>query len=371
MAKVDPKKKKATSRRNRSKRPDSTPKAKKTFKQRLSQRAQAAKKRQSDFLKRRPHRSFRLTRRRDYRRSLRLPGYWSLTAQVLGIMRKNWRLLFCLVITSATATFLLASIMTEEAYSQLKIIVDEASQEGELSGALPVLTVFFGVLTSQLTGTSSGGAGSSQQIFTVLVGLFTWLTVVWLLRSILAGQKPKMRDGLYSSGGPVIALSVLVLVLIIQLLPMAASIIVYEAANLSGLFDHTVMLMLFGGGVILLSTLSIYWATSTLIAMVIVALPGMYPLQAMKLSGDLVIGRRVRVLLRLVWSLFLILLFWAVVLIPVISIDGALKSAIPSISWLPLVPIVALLMTMSSIVFLASYIYVFYRKVVEDESAPA
>ena len=42
---------------------------------------QQLKTRRAHFLKRRPHRSFRLTRRRDYVRSLHIPGYWSLTTQ--------------------------------------------------------------------------------------------------------------------------------------------------------------------------------------------------------------------------------------------------------------------------------------------------
>jgi hypothetical protein len=157
----------------------------------------------------------------------------------------------------------------------------------------------------------------------------------------------------------------------LQLIPAAIALIAYGAADASGLLDQTAMLMLFGGGAILLATLSLYWATSTIIAMIVATLPGMYPMQAIKIAGDLVIGRRIRVLLRLLWSIVLLLLMWVVVLLPMILLDGALKSAIPGLDWLPLVPVTALLLMAWSVVFEAAYVYVLYRKVVDDDAAPA
>src|SRR4051812_19714305 len=41
------------------------------------------------LLLRRPHRSFRRTERRDYVRSLKLPGYWSFTLQVRKVLWQN------------------------------------------------------------------------------------------------------------------------------------------------------------------------------------------------------------------------------------------------------------------------------------------
>ncbi len=236
---------------------------------------------------------------------------------------------------------------------------------------MPTLALFWGVLVSQVASTGSGSAGSSQQILGILIGLFTWLSAVWLLRNILAGRRPRVRDGLYASGGPVIALLILACTLLIQFIPAMASFVIYSAADSSGLLDQTVMLMLFGGAAVLLSVLSLYWATATFFAMIIVTLPGMYPMQALKLAGDIVTGRRIRILLRLLWALLLVLVVWVVILIPTILLDGTLKSALPGLEWLPLVPLVALGLMTFSIIMTSSYVYIFYRKVVEDDSAPA
>lgn len=369
MARVESKKKVVSSKSAQAKGAKVT--RRKTIKQRLGQRFKLAKKRQDNFLKRRPHRSFRLTKRRDYNRSLNIPGYWSMTARVLGVLKANWRLFLGLGLSAGIFMFLFSNMISQDTYSSVKDAIGEAQDGGILAGAVPVIALFWGVFTGQFSGSSSGLVGSYEQIFGAVVGLFTWLTTIWLLRSIMAGNRPKMRDGLYSSGGPIVALAVLLMIILIQLVPAAIAIIFYGAADTSRLLDQTSMLMLFGGGAILLVTLSIYWTTSTLIAMVIVTLPGMYPLRALKLSGDLVVGRRIRILLRLLWPMLLLAIAWAAIVIPAILIDGALKSAIPGLDWLPIVPTVAMLMMVLSIIFMASYVYIFYRKVVEDDSSPA
>ena len=342
-------------------------KSKKTIKKRV----QSATERRKQFLARRPHRSFRMTRRRDYKRSLKMPGYWQLTMQVWNVMRKNWRTFACLIAIYAILSMLFTTILSQDTYQQVREVVDESNEDGLLGNVIPVMTIFVSVLSSQLTGGGAVNSGSQQQIIAILIGLYVWLTTVWLLRSILAGQKPKTRDGLYGAGGPVIALGVLILILLVQLVPLAIAIIIYGAADGSGLLDQTVALMLAAGSTSLIAVLSLYWVTSTIMALVIVTLPGMYPMKAIRLAGDLVVGRRLRILLRLAWMVLILALIWAIILIPIIVLEGALTQAIPVFANVPIVPIVVLLLASFSIVFAASYIYMFYRKVVEDDSAPA
>lgn len=341
-----------------------------SLRQRMARRAKWFSEIRRDFLSRRPHRSFRLTHRRDYKRSLILPGYWSLTKQVGAVVVQNKKIFIGLALIYSVLTLLLSNIMSQDTYLQISDVVDESREAGLIGATMSNLALFWGVLTSQVTGNATA-SGSSQQIFGVLLGLYAWLAAVWLLRGVLAGKKLRLRDGVYSSGGPVIALAVLLFILLLQLLPAAVAIILYGAADTSGILNQTAMLMLFGGATVLMAVLSIYWITSTLFAMVIITLPGMYPAQALKLAGDIVVGRRMRILLRLLWAVALLLIVWVVILLPIIVIDGAVKTAVPGLEWVPLVPVTALLLTSFSIVFMASYTYIFYRKVVEDDAAPA
>lgn len=299
-----------------------------------------------------------------------MPGYWSLTARAVKLLWQHKALFGRVVLLYVIIMVLAANLMAEETYVQMREAVTAVQEEGFLSGATATLLVFWGVLLGQ---TAGGGAGAdpAAQLITMLLGLSVWLTTIWLVRAIAAGHRPNMRDGLYSAGSPVAALMVLAVIALLQLLPAAIAVIVYSAADASGVLAWTPVLMLAGGAVALIVVLSLYWMTATGFAMVIATLPGVYPLQAMKLAGDIVIGRRVRMLLRMVWLATTLVVAWAMVLVPIILLDGAMKSWWPIIEAVPIVPVTALLLAASSIVFAAVYIYLFYRKVVDDDSAPA
>lgn len=331
----------------------------------LKQNTMSLSERRRNFLARRPHRSFKLTKRRDYRRQLKLPGYLSFINDVISLILKHKRTYLLLALVFSVAIILFSSMMSQETYQELKDTVDEARQDG-FPGILATMGLFSGVAMSYLT--DAVGSSSSQPASALFIGLFTWLSAVWLTRAIVAGKNPRVRDGIYSSGSPVVAMIVLLLVAIIQMIPAAIAILVYGALDASGMLDQTIILMSAGGAAILFVALSAYWLTPTLLAMIIVTLPGSYPLSSLKLSGDIVTGRRVRLLLRLFCAIVFLLLLWLVVLLPVIFIDSELKSIVPSLNWLPIVPFVGLFLSQMSIIWLATYTYLLYRKVVESDS---
>lgn len=322
------------------------------------------------FLARRPHRSFRLTRRRDYTRSLTLPGYWRFAGEVVALLWGSRKLFLWLVIVYVVLTAILVGVASEETYSETATVIEAVGSElgvGDLSALSRAGLVFL----TTVSGGLNVQAEPVQQVYAGLIGLLTWLTVVWLLRAILAGQQPRLRDGLYNAGAPIVATFIVSLVLVAQLLPLALVGLGFSAATASGLLDGGVEAMLFWMAAALLVALSLYWVTSTFIALIVVTLPGMYPFRALRTAGDLVVGRRVRVLLRLLWILFWTAVLWAVIMVPVIMFDSWLKSVVPVIGWLPLVPISMLLLGAVTLVVIAAYVYVLYRKVVEDDAAPA
>lgn len=322
------------------------------------------------FLERRPHRSFRRTRRRDYVRSLTLPGYWSFTAEVRTLLVKNKKIFVFVAIIYAVITSILVGITSQENYAILTDTLQETGNDvfsGNFSAVgqagLLLLTATSGGLTTALS--------EVQQVYAGLIALMTWLTTVWLLRAILAGHIVKVRDGLYNASAPLLSTAIVALVMVIQLLPLAFALIGYGAAVSTGLLDGGVEAMLFWLAAGLLGLLSLYWITSTAVALVVVTLPGMYPFKAIKTAGDLVVGRRIRILLRLVWLAFIVVITWAIVMIPIILFDTWLKSVVTTIDWLPIIPIALLIMSSVTIVWSASYIYLLYRKIVADDADPA
>lgn len=322
------------------------------------------------YLRRRPHRSFRLTRRRDYVRSLALPGYWKFTAYVGRVLRVHMKLFGLLTLIYAVLTVALVGVTSEETYSELTDVIRASGNQAVSSGwgAVEQASVVF---LSAISGGLSVEADASQQAYAGLIGLLTWLTTVWLLRAILAGQRPRLRDGLYNAGAPIVPTFLISLVLIVQLLPLALVGLGYGAATASGLLEGGVEAMLFWLASALLVALSLYWATSTLLALVVVTLPGMYPMQALRTAGDLVVGRRVRILLRLLWVGVLVLVLWALIMLPLIMADTWLKAAMPATAWMPIVPGVLLILSSATVIVVATYVYLLYRKVVEDDAAPA
>ena len=167
-----------------------------SLRQRMARRAKWFSEIRRDFLSRRPHRSFRLTHRRDYKRSLILPGYWSLTKQVGAVVVQNKKIFIGLALIYSVLTLLLSNIMSQDTYLQISDVVDESREAGLIGATMSNLALFWGVLTSQVTG-NAAASGSSQQIFGVLLGLYAWLAAVWLLRGVLAGKKLRLRDGVY------------------------------------------------------------------------------------------------------------------------------------------------------------------------------
>jgi hypothetical protein len=193
-----------------------------------------------------------------------------------------------------------------------------------------------------------------------------WLTTVWLLRNLLAGHKVKVRDGLYNSASPLFAMVIIALIIAVQLIPAVIAFVGYNAALGTGLIaSGGAGAMLFWIGAGLLSLLSLFWITSSLFAMIIVTIPGMYPLKAMRTAGDMVLGRRIKILLRWVWMALVLAVAWAVVIIPIILLDMLIKSLWPVIAWVPIVPVAGLLMAAVSTVWVSAYVYLLYRKVVD------
>lgn len=332
--------------------------------------AGSVKVRLSSFLKRRPHRSFRRTYRRDYVRSLHLPGYWNFTKEVVAVLWRDRKVFITVAVVYAVLTGLLVGFASQESYSQLNETIAESG--GDLfDGNWGQLGQAGLVFLATITGGINNAPTEAQQIYGVLISLLTWLTTVWLLRNILAGHKVRARDGMYSAGAPLLPTFLVSLMIVLQLLPLVLALIGYSAAQASGLLAGGVEAMLFWIVAGLLATLSLYWVTSTFIALVIVTLPGMYPYQALKTAGDVVVGRRIRILLRLLWLAFISLLTLVLVMLPVIIFDTWMKSMIAWLEWLPLVPIVLLLMSALGIVWGAAYVYILYRKVVDDDAKPA
>ena len=324
----------------------------------------------ASYLTRRPHRSFRRTRRRDYVRSLKLPGYWAFSAYVLRTVWGERRLLSGLVAFYALLSVVFIGLASQAAYIQLSDLLDQTGSE-VLTGGWGAVGQASLLLLSGISGSFNPELTDAQQVYAGLIFLLTWLTTIWLLRAAMGGKHVRLRDGLYNAGAPIVATAVVLVVLLIQLVPAALAVLAFNSAVTAGLFEQGFIAMIVSLFCSMLVLLSIYWSVSTFVALIIVTLPGMYPWQAVKSAGDIVIGRRIRILLRIAWLLVINVILWIVVMLPVVLLTRAIGNVAPLVSSLPVVPVIMTVMGSIIVVWSAAYIYLLYRKVVEDDALPA
>jgi hypothetical protein len=347
----------------------STPKtqvSKLRVKARLQHVGQRIKARQKDFLSRRPHRSFRRTRRRDMARSLELPGYWSFTYEVWKMLWGHRRLFGSFLVAYSILFLLSVGLMSQDSYTQLSDVFFGRDEVVGILDDVGAITSALALFATTVASSLTQQVGEAQQVVGAMLVVMGWLVVVWLLRQVMAGYKVRLRDGIYTAGAPLAAMIVLVIVAMVQLIPFALGLMGYNVAAENGMFLDGVEAMAIWAALLLLGLLSLYWMVGTFIAMIIVTLPGMYPFTALKSAGDLVVGRRLRIMLRLAWLFAGILPLWAFIIIPLIFLQGTIK-----ITWLPLVPVAALLLGSFTLLWTSAYIYLLYRKLIDDEAPPA
>ncbi len=323
------------------------------------------------FLSRRPHRSFRLTKRRDSKRSLAMPGYWNFTVYVLSILRSRWKVFVGLAALYAVLSVILGNMTSQDTYRQVGTLLEEAAPD-VLQGSWGAVSQAGLVALSAFSG-NSATLTDIQKVYMTIIVILTWLSSVWILREVVAGRRPRLRDGLYNGLAPLLSTVLVFLYLIAQLLPVGILAIVYSALSTVGVLSEGFGMYLFSAIAIVVGALTLYWMTATFIALVVVTLPGMYPGHAIKIAGDLVVGRRLRIVNRILWMLLISLVAWAIVMVPIVMLDTWLSSRFDWgwLNWLPVVPLVAMLMSSVTSVWYASYIYLLYRKVVDDDAAPA
>lgn len=303
------------------------------------------------YLAARPHRSFIVTPAYKYKRGKKMASVWRLIKGSFGTMWREKKLLLPVLILFAVITYVVVG-----GVSQLAFLDVRQAAQNLFSGNWGAFGTVSTLFTAAVTGSLNPSVSQLQQLLGGILVFLFWLVLVWILRRRLAGEPTSIREALYNSGGPIIATIVVAVALVFQLLPGALGVIGATLTLTGAWFHGGVESMVICAAAVLLCVLSFYWFASTFTALIIVTLPGMYPWRALSAASDLVVGQRWRLLVRLFFLLVTLLLVWAMVLIPILLLDGWLK-----FSWLPLVPIVAQLLTAFTLVYSATFVYKMYK----------
>ena len=306
------------------------------------------------------HKSFRRSYREDYVREIEVPGIMYHVFATFKILFKNWKLFLPLLVLSVLLSILFVGLMSESNYRQFQDILDQTTEQmgtGDIgnfakSGLLLISTV--------TTGGLSGESSESATVFAVIIFLIIWLTTVFILRHRLAGHSLKLRDGLYNAMTPLVSTFVVFFVAVIQCIPIFLLVIVMSAALQTGFLNTPFYALVFFIFAAIMVILSGYLLSSSVIALVAVTAPGMYPMRALHAASDLMMGRRIKFILRLLALVLVLAIVWVLVMMPLIFFDLLMRG----FEWtanIPFVPVCLLTMTCFTGIYITAYLYLYYR----------
>ena len=205
------------------------------------------------------HKTFKRSYREDYMRELEVPGMGQHIFQSFKILLVNWKIFlpFMVIMTAVTVGIL--------GFLNLGIMRDVA-------------------------------AGTVVAIIILVV----WLVTIFVVRHNMAGNKVGLRDALYNAMTPLISSLVLLALVAIQAIPIMILMVAYSSAVETQFLDTPFYAFLFLGFASLMILLTAYLWSGTLMALVAVSAPGLYPFEAIKVSNELMMGRRIRFILRII-----------------------------------------------------------------------
>lgn len=312
------------------------------------------------------HHSFKRSYREDYVRGLQAPGLVAHATSTLKIIFKNWKLFGGLLAIIVFMNVVFVGLMSEDTYQTVQDSIDESSevlQYGEVgrvakSGLLLISTVATGGLTKGMT--------EVQQVFAFFFSAVTILVVVYYLRHLMAGNHPKIRDGLYNALTPLISTMLVLILIFIHLIPIFLFTIVYSTAIATDFLSQPLYAFLFWLFGSLLILLSAYLLPGSILALCASTVPGIYPMQAVHATTDMIQGRRTKFIIRMFFAMLFMAVIWVIVMLPLIWFDLVLKQNIEWVEGIPFIPLMLQIMTTFTVIYLTSYVYLFYRRMLDD-----
>ena len=306
-----------------------------------------------------PHRSFYLTTHAQAVRQINISGYWRFTHEVGRMIWDNKRLYFKVLIVLTVALLFIIGLGAQSNYVEVR----DSFREVGMGWFLTLV----GLMTQAII-TSATVTDANRQAFALVLILVVWMTLIYIARHIYGGKtKMKLRDALYNSSGALVPLLTILAVVLIQMLPLAIGLISYSAVTGAGYINEGIEIENMAAWCVIavLVVLTIYWMITSLLTLITVTIPGIYPLRAYFETSVLVSGRRVKILLRILMMLLPLIGLWLVVLVPVILIDWAVQ-----FNSVPFVQLFTTLLVAASLIWVSVYLYMLYRRLLDSPEQP-
>ena len=306
-----------------------------------------------------PHRSFYLTTHAQAVRQINISGYGRFVTEVWRTVRDNW--LIYLKITLLMALAIIAVVGVSNAHSNY-VDTREAMEKVDLHPLLKQAGLVTQAIITSLTVTDA-----NRQAATFIIVAVAWLSLIFIARRVYNGNQLRLRDAIYSAGTPLVPMMVLLVAVLVQLLPLALVLISYSAITGAGYINQGIAIENMAAWCVILAVLvlTIYWMVTSLLTLVSVTIPGLYPMRAYYETSIQVAGRRVKILFRILMMFLPLLALWALVLIPTVLLDSILKP-----KTFPVVQLAVSLLAAISCTWVSAYMYVLYRRILDSPEQP-
>jgi hypothetical protein len=237
----------------------------------------------------------------------------SLIIQTFRFVKKFYAVLAPIMILYAILYFVIVRVNIN--FDQQNT-VDAAKKIFDLNGAslLTRISSLAGVVSSY----RPSGSEQANTLSSVLVIIFS-LIYIWAIRALSMGKKIRSRDAIYSGTTNLMPFLLILSFIALQLLPLTIAVAAYNMGD-NGLifiywYERTAAIIVLG----LIATLTLYFASNSIVALYASTLQGVYPLAVMRSTRELVRFQRPRILLSLISGIILMFFIYLVLLLMVVT----------------------------------------------------
>lgn len=282
-----------------------------------------------------------------------LPPAWRIGWSALQTLRQNKKFFAALA-----GIFLLLDLLLVRSVTAFDAATLKSQLSASLTHGVGVAVGGFSVFSSLFTAAASGTSADKTGAYHFFLVLLMSLATIWSLRQIYTANKKKItisiRAAFYESTAPLIPFILLIFLIGLQFIPLLIWLQIYSLVVGGGIAATTIEQLFFLAVLLVLTGLTLFWLTRSIVALYVVTLPGMLPMQALKNAKELVRGRRMSMVRKILFLPLALFILAAIVMIPTIII------------WAPLAQWLFFVLTAIGFILVHAYFYTLYRELLNE-----
>lgn len=230
-----------------------------------------------------------------------------LFAKSCRVLLNNWKLFAIILVIYALLYLVLVGGLSSANLEAVK----SGLIAGQASSSNITATLFSTLLSSGNNGNTAAG------VYQTFLLLLISLVLIWAIRQSILGKPIRARDAFYEGTYPLVPFLIVLIIIGLEFIPVIFGAALYNAVASNGIAHGAVQVaivaLIFAG----LIALSLFWVSSSVIALYIATRPGTAPVQALRDARQIVRFRRIEVLRKLLFLPLVLFVASVVILMPI------------------------------------------------------